>query len=78
MTENQLRRRPFLFNAWPQPLGRSLELWWDDGLLILIGSFTDLWSHPQLTRTEIREVHEWGSNLLHYVWQRQHFRRLLQ
>ena len=76
--DHLLRRRPFLFNAWPQPLGRSLELWWDDGLLILIGSFTDLWSHPQLTRTEIREVHEWGSNLLHYVWQRQHFRRLLQ
>ncbi|MEM1292806.1 MAG: hypothetical protein AAGH67_15180 [Cyanobacteria bacterium P01_H01_bin.162] len=76
--DHLLRRRPFFFNAWPQPLGRSLELWWDDGLLILIGSFTDLWSHPQLTRTEIREVHEWGSNLLHYVWQRQHFRRLLQ
>ena len=76
--DHLLRRRPFFFNAWPQPLGRSLELWWDDGLLVLIGSLTDLWSHPQLTRIEIRDVHEWGINLLHFVWQRQHFRRLLQ
>lgn len=76
--DHPLRRLPFFFNAWPQPLGRSLELWGDDGLLVLFGSLTDLWSHPQLTRTEIREVHEWGINLLHYAWQRHHFRQLLQ
>ncbi|MDB9526507.1 hypothetical protein PN498_10945 [Oscillatoria sp. CS-180] len=76
--DHLLRRCPFFFNAWPQPVDHSIELLWDDGLLVVIGSLVDLWSHPQLSRTDVREAHEWGLNLLHYAWQHHHFYQLLR
>ncbi len=70
---HSLRRRPFLFHAWPQ----NLELYWDQGLVVVVGSLVAGWSGDRLSRTEIREGHELGINLLHYGWQHQRLRQLL-
>jgi hypothetical protein len=70
-------RRPFLFHTWPHIPSHPMELYWDDGVLVAVGNLVNLWNGNQLDRTTIREVHEWGINLLHYVWQRHHFQQLL-
>ena len=75
--DHVLRQQPFWFNTWPEPLGQSVELFCDEGLIVIVGELVDQWRGTQLSRTTIRELHEWGLNLLHYVWQRHHFRQLL-
>lgn len=74
---HSLRREPFLFNTWPRLGDRNLALYWDQGLVVIEGSLVDGWRGDRLSRTEIREGHELGINLLHYGWQYHRFRQLL-
>ncbi|NER81507.1 MAG: DUF4159 domain-containing protein [Leptolyngbya sp. SIO1D8] len=75
--DHVLRQQPFWFNSWPQPLGQSIEVLCDRGLIVIVGELVDRWQGAGLSRTAIREMQEWGLNLLHYVWQRHHFQKLL-
>ncbi|WP_155524076.1 hypothetical protein [Nodosilinea nodulosa] len=63
---HSLRRQPFLFNTWPRLGERDLELYWDQGLMVIEGSLVDGWRGDRLSRSEIRKGHELGINLLHY------------
>ncbi|MEO1388478.1 MAG: hypothetical protein AAFV85_14050 [Cyanobacteria bacterium J06634_6] len=71
--EHKLRSQPFLFSAFPRPMGKSVDLYYERGLFVLAGELVKHWSGDNLTRSHIREVHEWGINLLYYVCQYQHY-----
>ncbi|MEL7314293.1 MAG: hypothetical protein AAFN08_04990, partial [Cyanobacteria bacterium J06559_3] len=76
--DHGLRQQPFLFDTWPQPKNQLIELLCDEGVMVIVGELVDLWRGQHLSRTAIREGHEWGINLLYYVWQRHHSQALLR
>lgn len=84
-----IRHTPFLFGQWPpspgyafgpsseQPQKPLIDLFCNDGIVLLKGPATDSWRGESLPRHEIRTHHEWGINLLHHLWTRRHLRILL-
>ncbi|OLP20174.1 hypothetical protein BST81_01715 [Leptolyngbya sp. 'hensonii'] len=75
-----LRTQPFLFATLPLVDQHPLQLWVGNGLLALVGDIPVLWGgegSPPFSRTMIRELQEWGLNLLQFVGQRRHLTQLL-
>jgi hypothetical protein len=78
-SQHPLRSHPFLFTQLPPFYNCPTEIMLNEGVICLTGRLTDAWSGQEnLSRSEIREAHELGINILHYAWRRRHLKQLLQ
>lgn len=78
--DHPIRCQPFQFGALPIVNQQPVELFFSDHLLMLVGDLSVVWgggSKEGFARDQIRTAQEFGTNILHYAWQRQHYRQLL-
>lgn len=72
--KHPLKRQPFLFAVLPEINRCPIELWHDNGGIILVeGELSAAWGFDEellLSRENIRSAQEFGINLLHFAWNR--------
>lgn len=72
--------QPFQFGALPTVNQQPVELFLSEHLLMMVGDLSVVLgggSKNGFARDQIRTAQEFGINILHYAWQRQHYRQLL-
>ena len=72
-----ITRHPFLFGQLPE-LSADNGLWVDDRIVIVPPSLFEYWHSQEQSRQAIRTWHEFGINLLYYIWYNSHIRKLLR
>jgi hypothetical protein len=77
-----LRRSPFLFGTLPQVHPNPIQVYNSGGIILIAGQLSSRWGlNPtslQLSRSEIRDAQEFGTNLLHFLWQGRRLQQLWQ
>jgi hypothetical protein len=72
-----IKCQPFRFGQLPLTEQGPAELMYGGGILLTNSAFAIAWDSDRLPRHEIRAAQELGANVLHFAWQRRHFRQLL-
>ena len=76
-----LRTEPFLFAMLPEVSRCPIEVWHNNGGIILVeGELSAAWGFDEellLSRGEIRAAQEFGINLLYFGWRRRNLNQLL-
>lgn len=78
--DHPIKSQPFQFGALPTVNQQPVELFLSDHLLMMVGELSVVWgggSKEGFDRGQIRTAQEFGINILHYAWQRQHYHQLL-
>lgn len=79
--KHPLRTEPFLFALLPEIDRCPIEVWHNDGGIILVeGELSSAWGFDEdllLSRSEVRAAHEFGINMLYFGWRRRSLKQLL-
>lgn len=78
--EHPLMKQPFLFTQLPIISGNPLHVGISsqDSIILISDLLTTAWGGINIPRQDIRDCHELGIDILHFVWQQRNFAQLIQ
>lgn len=68
---------PFLFGRLPE-FSANEGLWIDERIIVIPSEIFQYWEGKEQSRQDVRTWHEFGINLLYYIWYNSHIHKLLQ